>query len=39
MVDSSKEKATELQDNAAEKLKEACIATKKKMGGDPEDCE
>ena len=38
MVDASKEKAAELQDSAAEKLKAACIATKKKTGGDPEDC-
>jgi vacuolar-type H+-ATPase subunit H len=36
--DATAEKAAELKTDAAEKLKEACIVTKKKLGKDPEDC-
>lgn len=39
MLDASKAKAAELKASAAEKLKAACIATKKKTGGDPADCQ
>lgn len=38
VMDSTKDKAAELKTDAAAKLKEACIATKKKMGQDPKDC-
>jgi hypothetical protein len=37
-MDASKQKAAELKTDAAGRLKEACIATKKKLGQDPEDC-
>jgi hypothetical protein len=37
-MDASKEKAAVLKTDAAEKLKEACIATKNKLGQDPQDC-
>jgi hypothetical protein len=37
-MNATKEKASELKTDAAKKLKEACIATKKKLGNDPQDC-
>ena len=39
MLDASEEKAAELKADTAAKLKAACIATKKKLGKDPKDCE